>query len=466
MEYTDKIALHPNYSGMPDPRKKDGSVRWVVTGKSELGRERLNWWDQKRRELGLPKKGKWQSAVSRVNHPTRDKPCQICGKVLKIDYVYPNKNTIKQLNKEFNPTNPFLFMDLLRIDEVVDILSDNFDEGRVIEGLRNIFKIPSGTANSIQSCLDYILTEEKTKLSPGVMSNCPDRFDGFHTYNKCCRSKEDKGRHADNLRRYGEDRRAYEHWSDGDWKAAGWLMKLFGKAKKGVCLICGKEGKVTADHLGPISLGFSVGNPPRLRSACSSCNSSRNNRMTLDEIERIIQLERGGIEVASWHTKHVWDALKDLPASDKEAKLVSRLMRLNIHYIFTILGRISEANYRDFLKEKYLHPEYAFFTIEFIGFNPTTGDYDNLVKTPASRTEQKRNAARYERIAFESLEKYISKRNRNIPSKRFEEIEEIASRIVNLLDNNDNDGAYHLIDDALLTFAKWAKDEYLEKHEK
>ena len=61
------------------------------------------------------------------------------------------------------------------------------------------------------------------------MSNCPDRLDGFHDHCLKCRPSSDKGRHQSNLQKYGEDRRAYEYWSDGNWKKASWLMKEFNK---------------------------------------------------------------------------------------------------------------------------------------------------------------------------------------------------------------------------------------------
>ena len=39
-----------------------------------------------------------------------------------------------------------------------------------------------------------VRAELRGRLSPGAMSNPPDRLDGFHTYNLCCRSKQDTGR--------------------------------------------------------------------------------------------------------------------------------------------------------------------------------------------------------------------------------------------------------------------------------
>jgi hypothetical protein len=85
------------------------------------------------------------------------------------------------------------------------------------------------------------------------MSNAPDRLDGFHSYNLCCRGKQDTGRAADNLKTYGVDRRAFEHWCEGDWSAANALMN---SVTEGTCARCGAFGQLTADHVGPISLGF------------------------------------------------------------------------------------------------------------------------------------------------------------------------------------------------------------------
>lgn len=98
IKYMKSIAKHYNYAGMPEPYKEDGSVRWIVTGKSAIGQERERWWDDKRKGLGIEKKPGWKALVARRIHPAGEKPCQICGKVLKLDYVYPNKNCPYQKN--------------------------------------------------------------------------------------------------------------------------------------------------------------------------------------------------------------------------------------------------------------------------------------------------------------------------------------------------------------------------------
>jgi len=278
LKYMNFIVKHPNYAGMPEAYRMDGSIRWVTSGKSEIGQKRLAWWDKKRKELKIKKDGPWISKVARTIHPIGKKPCQICGKEMSLDYIYPNK---------------------------------------------------------------------RGGFSPGAMSNAPDRFEGYHTYNLCCRSVQDTGRHKDNLNRYGEDRRAYENWADGDWKAASWLMKVFNKHK------------VSPDHIGPISLGFS--HNPQFNPLTPAKNSAKNNRMTFADIKKLIELEKNGAIVTSWHSKYIWDILKNKIKTDADALKLSKIMRRNMHQILLILSEILKQGYSKFLVTNFLHPEYAFY---------------------------------------------------------------------------------------------------------
>ena len=98
--YMKIIVSHENYKGMPEPYKEDGSIRWVVSGDSELGRARDKWWLKKVKELKLINKAE----VARAIHPKELgglKPCQICARKLSIFYVYPNANTLKGIKKIF-----------------------------------------------------------------------------------------------------------------------------------------------------------------------------------------------------------------------------------------------------------------------------------------------------------------------------------------------------------------------------
>lgn len=348
-KYMHFIAEHPNYSGMPFLYKKDGSVRWVVTRSSTPGQARLKWWDKKRKELGLPKGDAWISKVARANHPTGEKPCQICGEKMKLDYVYPNN---------------------------------------------------------------------RGSMSPGAMSNAPDRLDGYHSYNLCCRGKHDTGRHKSNLARYGEDRRAYENWSDGDWKAASWLMKEFQKYS------------VSPDHLGPISLGFQ--HQPNFRPLTRAANSARNNRMTYADIKLLLKEERKGV-IISPHSQFIWDLLKEKVKNDSDALRLSKLMRENMHHVLSVFSYLAEKGYKNFLTSNFLHPEYAEYSIKFDGFNPKTGTYKSMIKTRGTKKQYTNNAKRYTRISFESLKQYSLKENRNLKKWLSSEVENELLLVIDYL---------------------------------
>lgn len=352
-KYMKFIVEHPNYAGMPFLYKKDGSIRWVVTRGSEAGQARLKWWDNKRKKLGLPKGDAWISKTARAIHPTGEKPCQICGKVMSLDYVYPNK---------------------------------------------------------------------RNSLSPGAMSNAPDRLDGYHTYNLCCRGKQDIGRHKSNLARYGEDRRAYENWSEGDWKAASWLMKEF------------QKHGVSPDHLGPISLGFS--HRPKFRPLTRAANSARNNRMTLEDIKLLLEEEMAE-PVISAHSQHLWDLLKNEVTDDEGALKLGKLMRENMHHILSIFSYLSEKGHKDFLIKNFLHPEYANYSIKYEGFDPKTGNFEKMVKTNGTKKQYTNNAKRYIRISLEALKQYSLKENRNLKKWLTDEVEESLAKVIKHLERGN-----------------------------
>ena len=352
-KYMKFIVNHPNYKGMPFLFKENGDIRWITSGKSTIGKARYGWWDKKRKELKMPKGTAWISKVARANHPTGEKPCQICGKVMKLDYVYPNK---------------------------------------------------------------------KSGFSPGAMSNAPDRLDGFHSYNLCCRSKQDKGRHKENLSKYGEDRRAYENWSEGDWKAASWLMKEF------------QKHGVSPDHLGPISLGFS--HRPKFRPLSRAANSARNNRMTFEDVKLLLGEEMAE-PIVSTHSKHIWNLLKNKVKSDDDALKLGKLMRENMHHVLSIFSYLAEKGYKDFLIKNFLHPEYANYSIKFDVFDPKTGTYKEMIKTSGTKKQYTNNAKRYIRISLESLKQYSVKKNRNLKKWLTTEIEENLFQLVEYLESGN-----------------------------
>ncbi len=440
------IIDHENYRGMPLARKPNGEITWICAGKSELGKMREAWWKSKAQSLRLPTSGKWIARVAKANHPTKMKICQTCGRELSIEYVYPTKNLIKRFNRIPGCEDIFRYEDFLSIDQVIHIIINEIGT-RGFKALSEIFDIPSYIGRTEREYYEYIyenfIVTERGFLSPGAMSNAPDRLDGFHSYNICCRSKEDTGRHKENLSRYSEDRRAYEHWADGDWKAASWLMNQSGYGK---CIICEKEGPVTADHIGPISLGFS--HLPIFQPLCKSHNSAKNNRMFYKDVEKLIALERGNIKyyfenekgnleleklvdnnVVSWHAGHIWDSLKNRVRTDDDALNLSKVMRISHHHVLELLCSISRAGYKDFLIP-YLHPEYAHFeNIWFKDLNESTFDHDGVVRREGTKKQYQNNAARYIRKAIQALDDYHQKENRRVTNIfKSDEIREISIR--------------------------------------
>ncbi len=421
VDYQEFIVAHPNYEGPHFSRNaKDNSIRWVVTGKSAEGQKRKNWYVQKCKLLGVKVEAGAFSKVAVAVHPTKLHTCQICGKQLSILYVYPNKNLLKKVTDVFGVNfNPFE-------RNIFEIIKQTTDNQINIEKWINLFKAPESvkTLEDLQSWIteNHVKTSSKSFLSPGVMSNPPDRYDGFHSDGNCCRSKSDKGRHKENLQRYGQDRRVYENWADGDWKQADRLMSMF------------RKHGLSADHIGPISLGFC--HRPKFHPLTREENSAKNNRMSLSDVKTLIEDEQNGEQVVSWHSKHVWNFLKNEVKSDVDAVKLSVLMRTNLHWVLTIFARIDEQGHRDFLMP-FLNLEYSDFDYQFPDFQPNT--IGKIVKIEKKGKNQANNKERYERVAFESLEEYKNKENRRVEALEDTETKTYFEQLFKSLEKKKHD---------------------------
>ena len=397
-EYQEFIVAHPNYDGLHFSRNKNNAIRWVVTGKSDEGQKRRTWWIEKCNLFGIKVEAGAFAKIAVFVHPTKKHTCQICGRELSVEYVYPNANLLKKLKENFQVDFQPFERD---ISEIIDFLGKNDD---VLVQLTSILKAPKNIQNTNE--LKTWISESQTKigsksfLSPGVMSNPPDRYDGFHSDGNCCRSKSDKGRHKENMQRYGQDRRVYENWADGDWKQADRLMSEFRKVG------------LSADHIGPISLGFC--HRPKFHPLSKEENFAKNNRMSLNDVTVLIADEQSGEQVISWHSKYLWDSLKNKVKNDKDAVKLSALMRTNLHGILTIFSMINEEGFRDFLMQ-FLNLDYSDFDYTFPDFIPN--NIGKVVKTVKKGKNQANNKERYIRVAFESLEEYKNKDNRKVACK-------------------------------------------------
>jgi len=406
LKYTEFIVRHENYNGLFYERGDDKRVKWVITGKSENGQQRRAWWDKQCKKHGIKLEAGCYAKVALKIHPTKKHTCQICGKELRIEYVYPNKRTIKGIKKEFGiSVSPFTKDIFQIVNELVKTETD-------IEKVKRIFKIKSSEKLSKENLNAYLQkyfvdSFAKGLLSPGAMSNSPDRFDGYHSDGACCRHESDKGRHKSNLQRYGQDRRVYENWADGDWKMADRLMSLF------------RKHGMSADHIGPISLGFC--HRPKFHPLTKAENSAKNNRMSLKDVEVLLADEKNE-QIVSWHSKFIWDKLKSKVTNDKDAVKLSDLMRKNLHHILIVFSMIDEKGYGEFL-EQFLNPEYSFFDYQFEGFNPESGQYKKVVSKKLTGKNQQNNINRYYRVAFDKLKEY----------------KEIENRKTNIWDNKEVD---------------------------
>lgn len=433
IDYMKFIVNHKNYSDIPEPLNKDGNIRWVVTGGSEIGRLRDKWWLNQVKSLNTSNKAE----VARLIHPKELKglkPCQICGKELYIDYVYPNANTIKKIKKIFNT-------DYLPFDKtILQIIDEQYlvHGNSTFEMIKILFNIKEDLKNDIGEYKKFVLTNRLSKLSPGAMCNPPDRFDGFHTYNACCRGTSDIARHKSNMATYNQDRRAYEYWSEGNFNISNRLMGEYRKDKNLYkCPKCGKMKKMTADHIGPISLGFIQ--RPYFNPLCQPCNSGKNNRLTFTDVQQLISEEMKE-PVVSWHSKYIWDLLKNKVENDEDAIKLSRIMVTNLQNVLQILSDIYINTGEDFLKI-YLKPEYAFVDYRFENFNPMDLSTLLTVDTPLDSKNKQKNSERYIRVSFETLSEFQKKENRRVKGYNNTEVDNILPEIFNFIVNNEFDKA-------------------------
>ena len=452
VEYTEMIVGHPNYNGLPYNRdKKSNRIKWVVTGKSVQGQARKAWWNEQCKKFNIPIQQGCYALVARLIHPTGMHVCQICGQSRSIFYIYPTKTTIKNLKKKlpifakFNNVAPADYS----IYEIIDMCCSNLAEVNYVATILGLEPVVSKEQlkNEIK---DKLANGNTSKLSPGVMSNPPDRLDGFHSDGLCCREDSDGGRWPLNLSTYAQDRRAYENWSDGDYNLANRLMGEFKKDESLYeCPKCHGMKRMTADHIGPISLGFchSLFFAP----LCTSCNSAKNNRLTYNDVQFLLKKEKEGKTVVSWHAKYIWDIIKNKITDDDTAKKASSLMaefHQNVLYILSVIYKETGENYL----MRFLHPEYSLVDYRFENFNPFKLEELVIKSKPLESENKKKNQERAVRIAFEALDEFMEKGNRR-HKIHFEEGQPEIGGIIMAINDGDFAGADQCLFMLLETFA-------------
>lgn len=408
--YMDFIVNHPNYSGLPITRNNNGDWAWVKTAESDIGRGRILWCKKKAVELGLiktieePYAGMYADVMLAI-HPTGYKACQICGREMSLRYHYPNANFLKSINNTFNSN----FTECDHISDIWDVLlSSGYSSSKIASFLIKKGALTnvniSSPKESIIDALELACRKGGKKcLGPGAMSNFPDRYDGFHTYNRCCRKREDTGRHDDNMKSYTKDRRAYEYWSDGNIHAANQFMgSAFFK-------------DISADHIGPISLGF-VHDPRYLQPMTTNDNSSKRDRLQYDDVVKIIEIEtQTRVKPISWYSERIWDYIKNnfKANPNKVSEEYRDLLKQSMSNYMYILNQILESGNKgkDFLIEVLLTPKYECFKYTYT-FNSNGTIKSQEPRNFTGRSDEEFD--RYVRIALESVSDYNNKDNRHV----------------------------------------------------
>lgn len=413
VEYAEAIVGHPNYAGMPAVRKADGDIDWTVPSNRKEGSQNWNgnalrrdWWRAKALEFGIPLAGFWLRDAARANHPFGAKPCQTCGRVLQIPYVYPNATFRKKFARAF----PDVFVDWLELPTIFELATktaDDVGDRRAVAGFVSLLRLSNPAIADLEDLVKAIQTDlvdnDASPLSPGSMSNSPDRLDGFHTYNLCCRGNQDAGRSSSNMSKYIVDRRAYEHWSQGDWAVADQMMQQMPVGYcRGLAPCAAKNHLVqlTADHVGPISLGFR--HSSHFNGLCQSCNSAKNNRMSFEDVRRLRDLEVQGEVVVSDHALLLWRECSEAVATDGDALLLSRVMRINQEMYLRLLATVA-ASQAPVLLIPRLQLHLASTRVAKMRIDPRTLELVGYQREERQPGYAKKRIERVLRIAFESI---------------------------------------------------------------
>lgn len=431
IRYMEKVASHPNYKGLAIERKKDGSLKWLATAKSSVGKRRIAWAEAKAQELGLPLGSGMFAKVMYHVHPTKLKVCQICGKTMSIQYIYPNVTFANTLIGQFGiPIDAY--------DSMYDVWDTIIRKGFTAADIIALLNKKFGTAFTTRDTKSTVLTQceelcrlsGKKHLGPGAMSNFPDRFDGFHSYNRCHRGTEDKGRSKENLKSYTRDRRAYEYWSDGNIQAANQFM--------GSAYFAG----MSADHVGPISLGF-VHDPRYLRRMHGNENSTKRDRLTESIIDDVLAIyQQTGVYPMSWYSAKIWEYIVThyKITGEKIAGDYRLLLKRNMsNYMYVLKSILCSGEVGEkFLVNALIAPKRKDFLYSY-EFDPSGNITAQKDRKFTMRSSEE--FARFARIAVQAVYDYSEKDNRNVSHSLTEREERDLAALVTLVQSGNDSAA-------------------------
>lgn len=418
--YINDSVKNPVYEGLPYNIKANGMPSWVAPKTSKIGKARIEWVKHKAELMGIDTSKPYYSKVMFAIHPTKVKPCQVCGKEMSLYYVYPSKSFSKKLNATFNGS----WGELDSLHDIVDeLLAYEIKTTEIAKFLISEFSLSVPVEipihEIVDKCEQLCRNGSQAKLGPGAMSNFPDRFDGFHSYNRCCRAKEDKGRHVDNMNSYNKDRRAYELWSDGNIKAANSFMhSTFFKNS-------------SADHIGPISLGFKH-ESFLLKKMPSGENSSKRDRLYSSDVDMLIEIEENHQSYCaiSRQSTLIWAYIKNHYKAEKNLNNYQIALKQSTNNYLNILWNIykmpSNKGY-DFLIKNIIKPKFDDFSYSY-EFDAHGNQINKSLRHITDAT--KKEWDRILRISFEALDDYHNKDNRNIKNAINQQAEIALNKLI------------------------------------
>lgn len=449
------LIKHPNYleyqeemrNTFPFNEMEDENDRWVATIKTLKGRKRMEWAEPIAEREGIFKNERkqpgWRAKLMLSIHPFGEKPCANCGDTMSLFYVYLNQNLIKKINNVFG-------LDMAITDTLDDFIIFAREEGASDIELISFLKEVSNIHDEFDKPEDLIpimekqcREEGKRYVGPGAASNFPDRFDGFHDYNRCCRSEKDLGRSPENMRTYGDDRRACENLSDGN----------LGKADK---YVRSKEFEnMTADHIGPVSLGFKH-DVINLTPMSGVDNSAKNNNLIASDVEKLIQCEKdNSTTAASWFIERIWNHCKDNYTVDNLDKYKDALQDQGLLYRLTLNDLMKQGGPKTqtYMKQKLFkkHLDDCNFAYSY--------DDEGIIskRLRKSLTQIRKTKSTFLRRTIRAIKKSAEKENRRSASRvneifDQEKFREQRKTIANHIRKGEYDTAHNLVEKLIQNF--------------
>ena len=105
---------------------------------------------------------------------------------------------------------------------------------------------------------------------------------------------------------------------------------------------------------------------PKFRLLSREANSAKNNRMTPQDIQDLIEDERNGNKVTSLYAEDVWNLLKGKVKNDETALRLSKVMRDNQRNAMVLLSKLFDKG-QIYLLTALLELDYADFKVNFSG---------------------------------------------------------------------------------------------------